>query len=336
MKKMIKPFNVILPLLLLLQLNLFAQDDNEKGNKKYEFVKKKSVNKSYNVSSSDKLNITNSFGRVEVHTWDKNEIKVDVDIETSATTDALAQSIIDGISVSDAQSGREISFKTSIKGSNNSKGEKSTMHVNYTISIPASNPLRISNEFGSTSIPDYKGEVDLVSKFGSLTTGSLTNIKSIDVEFGKANFESIANGNVTVKYSKADFKKLVGNIKLNLEFCGSTKVSMDNSLNSLDVKTSYSSINLRPTVDLSASYTISTSFGSFKNTTNAKFDGDEDDNGNDRGPKFDHKYSGKSGSGSIPVKITTSFGKVDLGEPGPDDMKDKEKKIKVKGILGPV
>lgn len=335
MKKTIKPFNILLPLFLLLQLNLFAQDDKgdkggkgdkgEKNEKKYDFTKTKSVNKSYNVSSNDKLSIDNEFGKVEVHTWDKNEIKVDVSIEVSANKEELAQRVIDGITVSDAQKGRDISFKTTIKSSNNSShDEKSTMHVNYSISMPASNPLNVSNQFGATTIPDYRGEVELNSKFGSLTAGALSNIKTINVEFGKANFQSIANGTVTVKYSKAEFSKLVGNIKLNLEFCGVTKVNMDNTLTGLDVKSSYSSVNLKPTADLSAAYTISTSFGSLKNNTSVKFDGD--DNGDDsKGPKFDHKYNGKSGSGNIQIKVSTNFGKIILGEPGPDDMKDKEK-----------
>ncbi len=332
MKKMINTFRILIPLLLL-QVSGFAQDDNDKDNKpdkKYDFVKTKSVNKSYNVSSNDKLSITNEFGKVEVHTWERNEIKVDVSIEVSATKENIAQRIIDGITVSDGQSGKNISFKTTIKGrdkdkesANEDKNEKSTMHVNYSISMPATNPLRVENQFGATTIPDYKGEIELNCKFGSLTAGSLTNIKTINVEFGKANFGSVANGTVTVKYSKAEFAKLVGNIKLNLEFCGKTIVNIDNGLTGLDVKSSYSSINIKPSADLSASYTISTSFGDLKNHTSIKFDGDDGDDS--KGPKFDHSYSGKSGSGSIPVKVTTSFGRVILGEAGPDEMKDKEK-----------
>ncbi|MEP7255406.1 MAG: hypothetical protein ABI666_06495, partial [Ferruginibacter sp.] len=223
MKKLIKPFNLVLPLFLLLQLNLFAQDDkndNENNNvnkKKYEFVKKKSVNKSYNVSASDKLNIQNSFGSVEVHVWDKNEIKVDVDIEVSANTDAYAQKMLDRISVTDEKNGREISFKTDMKDMNNSKGDnnKSSMEINYSISMPANNPLTVKNEFGSTTIPDYRGEVDLTSKFGSLTTGNLASIKNIHVEFGKANLTNITSAPVTIKFSKAVIAKLSGDIKLN-------------------------------------------------------------------------------------------------------------------------
>ena len=111
MKKIVNLFSLLLAFGLL-QQNAVAQNDNgnkNDNNKKYEFVKNKAVNKSYNVSSSDKLKIQNSFGSVEVHTWNKNEIKVDVTIEVSANTENLAQKIIDGISVADSKSGGDIS-----------------------------------------------------------------------------------------------------------------------------------------------------------------------------------------------------------------------------------
>lgn len=329
---MIKKFRIVLPLLLLLQVNLFAQDDkndnkNENYNdnkKKYEFVKTKSVNKSYNVSSSDKLNIQNSFGSVKVTTWDRNEIKVDVDIEVSANTEALAQKMLDRISVTDEKGSKGISFETKMKDINNSKDEKSTMHINYSISMPSNNALTVKNEFGSTTIPDFRGEVDLTSKFGSLTTGNLASIKSIHVEFGKANLANINSAPVTIKFSKAVISKLSGAVKMNLEFCSSVRLNLDVNLSSLDLKTSYSTVNLKPLGDLSASYNISTSFGSFKNTSNIKFssDGDGEDN---RGPKFDYEYSGRSGSGSIPIKVKSSFGKIIVGEASDEDMKSKDK-----------
>jgi hypothetical protein len=330
MKKMIKIYSLVLSLLFLTQINLVAQDDktdNDDNKKKYEFVKNKSVNKSYSVSSSDKLNIQNSFGSVKVITWDRNEIKVDVDIEVSANTEALAQKILDRISVTDEKTGKGISFETKMKDGkypNNSRDEKSTMHINYSISMPSNNALTVKNEFGSTTIPDFRGEVDLTSKFGSLTTGNLSSIKSINVEFGKANLTNITSAPVTIKFSKAVISKLSGAVKMNLEFCSSVRLSLDANLSSLDLKTSYSTVNLKPLGDLSASYNISTSFGSFKNTSNIKFSSDEDGD-NNRGPKFDYEYSGKSGSGSVPVKVKSSFGKIIVGEASEEDMKSKDK-----------
>src|SRR6478609_4457213 len=103
--------------LMLAQLAVFAQGE-EKKDKKYEFVKSKSINKSYNVSSSDKLSIHNSFGSVEVHTWNKNEIKVDVAIEVSSNNAEFAEKLLNAIVVDDSQKTNEISFKTSINNSN--------------------------------------------------------------------------------------------------------------------------------------------------------------------------------------------------------------------------
>lgn len=330
MKKVFRRFSLVLPCLVALSLSLHAQqndddNDNDSKEKKYEFVKKKAVNKSYNVSSSDKLNIQNSFGEVEVHVWEKAEIKVDVNVEVSANTDAYAQKLLDRISINDSQNGKEISYVTNLKDIKDSKGDsKSTMRINYSISMPASNPLKIKNEFGSTIIPDYKGEVDLESKFGKLTTGDLSNVKEIDVEFGKAKLGNVAGGSLSIKYSKASITKLSGNIKMNLEFSSKVLLNLDNSLSKLDLNASYSTFNLKPLGDLPASYNISTSFGSFKNKTGIKFSSDEDDD-DDHGPKFDHEYSGKSGSGNIPVKVKTSFSTVILGDASAEDMDDKHK-----------
>ena len=196
------------------------------------------------------------------------------------------------------------------------------MMVNYSISMPATNPLSIENEFGATVLPDYRGEVELVSKFGSLTTGSLSNVKKLEVEFGQAKIENITNGNISIKYSNAIVGKISGNIRLNLEFSTGVKMNMDNSLTGLEVKASYSTLNLKPSTDMSASYNVYTSFGSLKNRTSIKFDSDEDDS---KGPKFDHRYTGKSGSGTIPVKVNSSFSNIILGEPAQGDIKEKNK-----------
>lgn len=321
----------------LVQVTAFAQNDNHNeyedsdNRKKYEFVKTKTVNKTYSVGARDKFSIRNSFGKVEVHTWNKNEVKVDVTVEVSANKEAVAQKIFDGISISEKQSGGEVSFKTSMKGNNNSKGDKSSMSIDYVIYLPETNELDLVNEFGATTVPDFKGKVDLTSKFGSLTTGNLADVKNILVEFGKGNFESIHNGDITIKFSAANLGKLSGNTRLKFEFCSASRVNLDNNLSSLDLNASYSTINLKPASGLGAAYTIYTNFGTFKNKTSIKFDSDEEES--EKGPKFDYTYTGKNGSGGIAIKVKTSFGKLILGEASEEEMKeDGKKKSKKKTV----
>lgn len=112
-------------------------------------------------------------------------------------------------------------------------------------------------------------------------------------------------------------------MKLYFEFSDAAKINFDNSLTSLQVSSSYSTVNLRPSNDLPASYTIRTNYGSFINRSAIKFEDDYDRA--DKSPKFDFKYTGKSGIGSVQVNASTDYGKIILGEPGADDMKDKAK-----------
>ena len=102
---------------------------------------------------------------------------------------------------------------------------------------------------------------------------------------------------------------------------------MDNNLTGLELNTSYSTINLRPAANLSAAYVVNTSFGSFKNRSGIKFDSDKDD---EDGPKFDFRYEGKSGNGSVPVKIKDSFGKIILGDANQEDIDEDKPKHKRK------
>ncbi len=324
-----KKTKILLSLLLAFSLHTTCSAQNDNGNvndsrKKYEFVKTKSVNKTYVVSIGNKLKVSNSFGKVEVHTWNRNEIKVEVNVEATANKEALAQKIIDGISIDEKQGGGDISFKTDIKSNTKGKSDKSSIEINYSIYMPASNELELSNEFGATVLPDFKGRVDLNSKFGSLTTGALTDVKNINVEFGSANLQSVNNGHITIKFSSATLGKLSGNATVKFEFCSSSTIAIDNSLTSLDLNASYSTLNLKPAAGLPAAYHISTSFGSFKNRTGITFSSDEDED-SDKGPRFDFTYDGKSGSGSIPVKVKTSFGNIILGEPTKDDLQDDGK-----------
>lgn len=324
MKKIAIP--VLSLVLLLSSLLIHAQEGKHKGEKKkYEFVKEKNISKTY-PASGNKLSIENSFGEVKFIAWDKNEIKVDVHIEASSDQQDVAQKTFDAISVSDKQQGNEIEFKTSINNNKNGcKNCKSSMEINYEIHLPTSVALDVQNSFGNTELPDYSGAVSLTSKFGKLTTGSLSNAKDILVEFGGADIKSVSNVDATFKFSQIEIDNLGGKNKIKIEFCDATKIGLDKNLSSLNLNESYSSINIRPG-NLSASYTISTSFGNFTDRTSTGVK--RTDTPDKYGPDSDRTFEG--GSGAAKIDIKSSFGNIILGEPTADDMKEKKDKSKNK------
>jgi hypothetical protein len=300
--------------------------------------KRKTYSKSYAISGSDKVSLSNQFGEMKIITWDKNEIKVDVTIVCKASSEDVAQKIMDKINIDDGKTENGVYFKTNMhKMSNNSGTNKNgeykeqSMKIDYLVYMPATNTLEANNQFGPMSLPDYKGQVELESKFGSLTTGRLMNAKSVFVEFGKATIEHQNNGKLTIKFSKGTIGSLSGNVDLLIEFCDKIKIGMGNELKDFNLKTNYSTVYLDASSDLSAQFNIHTNFGEFKNKTSFSIN-EEKSSSEQHGPKFDKDYSGKAGTGSNKVKIRSEFGEVILGHNLQVEFSEKKDKSKGKVI----
>ena len=199
---------------------------------------------------------------------------------------------------------------------NHGKHNKNTdddrkFYIDYTVYMPAANPLQIENSFGKIKIPSMTGQVNLTSKFGGLTTGKLSDVDEIDVEFGTANIGSVHNGEVTFKFnSKSVIDQVSGSVKIKSEFSGDVQFTVLDNIEELSVFESYSTIKMTVGKSLSASFDVHTSFGNFHNGTAYTISEEKDDD--DSGPKFDKDYSGKAGEGKAKIKIKSSFGKVRL------------------------
>jgi len=311
MKKHINPFKCLA--LLVFALAPFLSMANTGDN----VEKKRTITKSYTVGPDDRLSIENSFGNIVVTTWDKNEIQVDIEIGVHASSEERAQRMMDQINVTDHQSGKEIGFKTEIgnmgKGKDKDNGgeDNRKFYVDYKISMPSRNPLRIENSFGKINIPDFNGTASLTSKFGELTTGKIPNAKTIHVEFGKAEIGRLNNADVVFKFnSKSTVAGIGGNSKVDVQFCSQVRIFIDKTISELSLFQSYSTIDLKVPDDLSAQFDVYTNFGSFKNRTGFNISKENEDESS--GPKFDNNYSGKAGSGSSKIKIKSSFGSVRL------------------------
>ncbi len=296
--------------------------------------KSKTFSKSYPVNSNDLVSLDNQFGEMKILIWDRNEVKVDINMVAKANTDEQAQKILDNISILESKTSTGVSVATKMKNQKNNwnnnsdkKEYKETgMKIDYVVYMPAGNPLNATNQFGPMIIPDLKGDVTLVSKFGSLTAGKLSQVKKIDVEFGEAKIESVNGGKLTVKFGKGDIRQISGNVEARFEFCDKLRVGLDNNTRDLNIRSSYSHLYLNTPANLSSSIDIKTSFGEFSNKTdfNIKKQGSDDED-NRYGPKFDKQYNGVAGSGSNKLKVNSDFGEVVMGHNLDVDFSSKKK-----------
>lgn len=295
--------------------------------------KTKTYTKTYPITGSEKISVNNQFGEVKINAWSKNEVKVDVTIIAKSSTDERAQEILDRISIEDGKKGDGVYFKTNMKNENKTKQEGKNykdekMEINYQVYMPTSNPLSLMNQFGPSIVPDMNGAVELSSKFGTLTTGKLSNVKKVNVEFGSATIESISGGSLDIKFSRAIINKLDGTVTATFEHCSGIKLVIENGTKELTVASAFTTLYLDVTKNLSANFDINTSFGGLSNKTD--FDIKEESGHEGKKGNFNHSYSGKTGGGNSLMKISSSFSQITLGHNLAMNIKEENKDKKEK------
>ncbi len=276
--------------------------------------KEKNYSKTYSLSPGDRVSIHNQFGKMEVNTWDKNEIKVDVHISVSADDAGVASEVLDQIHINDSKDGAGVRFHTSIDEAHHGHKDRNIkMNIDYVVYLPASQALSLENNFGPTTIPDYNGVLDLTSKFGELQAGRLSNVKSVDVEFNNSKtsrISAINGGDLTLKFSKVDIGELSGDIHGDFQFCSEMEVKVGKGIKSLNIKNSYTSLRVQLESGIPAKFDISTNFGNLNNHSNYNLKDETDDDR--RGPVFKRTYSGSSGDGSVDIRIKDEFATIDI------------------------
>ncbi|QHL88777.1 hypothetical protein GU926_15620 [Nibribacter ruber] len=179
-------------------------DEEQPQPNAYDFTKSKKFSKTFKVSSADKLAIENQFGKVDVQTWSRNEISVEVNITTRASTDGKAQEILDKINIQATEGANQVSVVTVREPMHIQTASGKSFEVNYLIKMPKSNPVSISNKFGDVVLPDLDGTSEVSVKYGNINAGRLNSKNNrVSLEYGKelSTVEYMRGGNLNVKYS---------------------------------------------------------------------------------------------------------------------------------------
>jgi hypothetical protein len=320
----------------------YDTDGNDAGNssKSQDLVEKnKTYSKTYTVDANDVINIDNKFGKITVNTWAKNEVKVDVAIKVGTSNGDKAQKMLDNVVIRDSKDGNGVYFKTEIGSGDNSGswsnifggGSSSTrsIEINYTVYMPAKNPLTISNKYGATDLPDLGGKLIITNSYGSLlaktlsSPGSQIKVKygnakigflnggDLDVAFGSLDLGDCDKLNAKLSYSSAKIGKIKTSGNINVKFGGGVSIGeLDKNMKNLAVNSSYSSIKLGMTDEPNADFDVTVRYGSFNYGDHAVNISNKTPGDDDRGTTKTYKgHIGKNGSDKT-ITINSNFGSV--------------------------
>lgn len=174
-------------------------------------TKEKKISKQYNVSPDAILKIDNSYGNIDLKTWDQNKVSIEVIIKTNGNDEQKVKEKLDEISVEFNQSSSGVSAKTLFKKDNSSwfsglfSGNSNVnMEVNYIVRAPASNNIDFSNDYGHIFIDKLTGNAKISCDYGRLDIGELRgNNNQINFDYSRnSRFGYINRGVINADYSE--------------------------------------------------------------------------------------------------------------------------------------
>lgn len=173
-------------------------------------TKEKKIKKEFKVSASSNLNIDNSYGNVDITTWDQNRVVIEVIIKTNGNDEEVVMKKLEEINVEFNQSSSGVSAKTHF-----SKNEKSwwkqifdgsdnvNMEVNYIVRAPEGNNLGISNDYGGIYIDKTTGNTSINCDYGKLDLGELRgNSNAFTFDYTRnSKIDYVTNATINADYS---------------------------------------------------------------------------------------------------------------------------------------
>ena len=225
MKTALRYRNVLMALLLV---PMFAIANNGKD-WKGKHTKEKKVHKEFTVSSNATIEIKNSYGNIDVVTWDENRVVIDVTISTNGNNEENVAKKLDEIDVEFSGSSNHVYAKTTFKknrswwnwGKNNV-----SMKINYVIKMPVSNNVDLDNNYGSINLDKLEGRAVIDCDYGKITTKELMADNN-DINFDYTNnsyFEYIKSGTINADYSSYTVSK-TNNLEIDADYTKS-KIEM--------------------------------------------------------------------------------------------------------------
>ena len=184
-------------------------------------VREKNFSRTFPVSAGDKINLQNQFGAMMIKTWDRKEIKLDIVMKAFSTDDKEAQYMLDMTSVAADKNGDMISCKTTIAPGKRmyERNKKREIKVTYTVYLPASNALTLSQQFGNVTIGDFAGPLSAKVQYGDLTTGNLSDDNNyINVQYGKTNISGLNKGIIKQQYGSGLTIGAAGSLDLTAQY----------------------------------------------------------------------------------------------------------------------
>ena len=265
--------------------------------------KEKKVSKEFKVAPDALLKITNSYGNIDISTWDQNTVKIEVFIKTNGNDAKKVQEKLDEINIEFNQTSAGVSAKTLFTKENSSwwnvffsNSSNVNMEINYIIKAPVTNNVDLNNSYGNIYLDKLTGNSKIKCDYGKIDIGELhgnnnylnfdysrnshfgyINKATINADYSDFTIEGAKIIDIAADYTSSNLKK-VELLKFNCDYGSLTvgkvkKISgtgdylntkIGQVFQSADLKVDYGSLSIDKVIKGAGNVTISSDYAGIK------------------------------------------------------------------------
>lgn len=179
---------VVWLVILALSPGAFANGPNQ------EFSR--TINRDFSTTTNGMTAIYNKFGAVNVKTWNKNVVKIDIVILVNAKDQREAEKTFNRVKVNFTNTAGYVKAETMIQEKSAWWIEDNTCQdfkVNYDVWMPNNNQLDLKNKCGNSYVATISGKLTAEIKYGDLRTETIANDADLHISYGKVYISRVNN-----------------------------------------------------------------------------------------------------------------------------------------------
>lgn len=166
------------------------------------------ISKNFQVNHDAVLIVDNRFGKIHCEVWDKNEIAIEAEITAVAGSLKEAQRLLENVKVDIRGNALKVEAITTME-ERSGRGNKSVVTVDYSIKLPRTLNLNLSNKFGDIFLDENAGSSIIDLSYGNLQVNRLLGEKhALNMKFSKGNLGTAGHLKLEVSYSELRAKEI--------------------------------------------------------------------------------------------------------------------------------
>ncbi len=188
--------------LTIISIRLFGSDVVRK-----EYIKK--INKEFPTTPNGEVNIFNKYGTVDIKSWNKNSVKIEVRIVVNARNQGDADDVFERIDINFNTRPGYVSAETSIASANSSSwwwlwntNTSAEYQIHYLVYMPKTNTLKLETKYCDATMDYLSGGGDLQMKYGDFDSEGFGGNVSMYLSYGKGKIMTLKNLDGELSYGR--------------------------------------------------------------------------------------------------------------------------------------